>query len=140
MVNGIKDANLITIYRFVCEFEKNIKQMPGHYDINNRDIDRFIRKIDLYIGTISKEHKRKAIEHSFYLLFDQYKRSKISKDDVAHHLMRHIRNSFSHGNMSQKNDIVSISDYNEKCNTMDGRIPIKSLLELIDLLKNSYHE
>ena len=137
-VNDLTKDEICLLYKFVCEYEENIKDYPRSFDISTKELERLIRDNDLYLDTYAQKNFSKAYKHSSHILFEQYVRSKVSKDDKAHHLMRHIRNAIAHGNIKRlSGDLISLKDHNGKRYTMDGKISIKLLFQLIESLVNS---
>lgn len=137
-VNGLTKDEICRLYQFVCTYEYDIKEYPTHFDITSKDIEKLKKECDLYFDTLAKKNFSKAYKYSYYILYEQNKRSKASKDDKAHHLMRHIRNSIAHGRIKKNpGDILIIKDCNNTKDTMEGKISVKLLYRLIDVLIKS---
>ena len=145
IVQGLTPIDIVRLFQYVCEYETNVKVAPGKFDISCKRINKIKNKFDIYFDTCAKRNIPKAKKHRFYLLFEQTKNSKASKDDKAHHLMRHIRNSIAHGYISKRSvkknkgieEIIEITDKNHDRNTMCGEISINAFYQLIqELLKS----
>lgn len=91
IIQGLESIDIVRLFQYVREYENNIKSNPGNFDINYKDVDKIKTKYDIYYDTCAKRNISKAKKHKFYLLFEQTKNSKASKDDKAHHLLRNIR-------------------------------------------------
>lgn len=138
IINGLTKEEICQLYQFVCDYEENIKFYPTCFDITTKKIEKFKKEYDLFFDTLAKRNFAKAYKHSYYFLYEQNKNSKASKDDKAHHLLRHIRNSIAHGKIKKNaGDILVLKDCNTTKDTMEGKIPSKLLFQLIDVLIKS---
>lgn len=137
-INGLTKEEICQLYQFVCDYEENIKLYPTQFDITTKEIEKLKKECDLFFDTLAKKNFPKAYKHSYYILYEQNKNSKASKDDKAHHLMRHIRNSIAHGRIKKNaGDILVLKDRNDIKDTMEGKISSKLLFRLIDVLIKS---
>ena len=119
---------------FLFLYEQEIKQRYGHYNFDDQKLEQFCAE-----KKVLKKGKRNCKEH-YYFCFDT-KKIKISNkgkvNDVAHHLLRHIRNSIAHGNIKN----LKLYDYNSAHNqTMQAHLPIDFLWDYIDILLNTYKQ
>lgn len=145
IISGLTPIDIVRLYQYVCEYEDNVKEIPGEFDINNKEIDKIKNKYDIYFETCAKRNLSKARKHAYFLLFEQTRNSKASKDDKAHHLMRHIRNSIAHGHITKRTvkknkvnvEIFEITDKNHYRDTMWGQISASALFQLLSTLINS---
>lgn len=145
IIQGLAPIDIVRLFQYVCEHENNVKSNPGKFDISYKGINKIKNKYDIHFGTCAQRNISKAKKHKFYLLFEQKKNSKASKDDKAHHLMRHIRNSIAHGYIKKKSikknkaniEIFEITDKNPYRNTMRGEISVPALFQLISELIKS---
>lgn len=138
--NNLSPIDVVNLYHYICEYESFIKHEPGQFDISNKELDKFIRHYDIYFDTCAKKNVSKAKKHDHYMLFEQNKNSKASKNDKAHHLLRHIRNSIAHGWISKvdgKTERYNLTDNNGRKDTMWGYIGVKVLYQLITKLIES---
>lgn len=145
IIQGLTPLDIVRLFQYVYEYEGNIKESPGEFDISYNGIDKIKSKYDIYFDTCARKNLAKARKHQFYLLFEQTKNSKASKDDKAHHLMRHIRNSIAHGHITKRSikknkvnvEIFEITDKNHYRDTMWGQISASALFQLLSELINS---
>lgn len=140
IVNGLSPIDISNLYSFLCFYEQEIKKYPGSFDITKKTIDKFINKQDIYLDTCNKKKLAKAKKHKYYFLYDQQKNSKASKNDKAHHLLRHIRNSIAHGRVKisiKDKKTYEMTDFNGYRNTMYGLISLPVLYQLITILFKS---
>lgn len=145
IISGLTPIDIVRLFQYVCEYEDNVKETPGEFDINYKGIDKIKSKYDIYFDTCAKRNLSKARKHSYFLLFEQTRNSKASKDDKAHHLMRHIRNSIAHGHITKRTvkknkvnvEIFEITDKNHYRDTMWGQISVSALFQLLSALINS---
>lgn len=143
IIQNLSPIDISNLYLYLYDYENEIKGAPGSFDITNKMIDEFIKKHDIYLDTCNKKKLTTAKKHKFYFLFDQQKNSKVSKDDKAHHLLRHIRNSIAHcliKRNDQNSNVYEMTDSNGHRNTMYGYINTSVFYQLITLLIQSKHK
>lgn len=112
----------------------------GEFDINNGDIKAFIKNNDFYIEKYGKRNKKKAFEHNNYIVFVSNRYN--GKFDLAHDILRHIRNAIAHSLVSKKSNkrkngdvYYSLTDYNKNGNeSMIGQCRLDLFYSLIDAL------
>lgn len=138
MTNRLNQKEISYLYNYLVTFEKEIKDKAGLYNIEEKFLRNFLCKEDIFLTTMAKSSVVKARRHQYYIRFEQNKRNPISNTDVAHHLMRHIRNSIAHGNLFKSNkDVYIFTDTNGKNDTMEGKLPMEKFNKLLELLQNS---
>ena len=130
--NPLNQKNTIKCYSYLARYEKEVKENGGQYNIEH--IQDFLADNDIYLETLTKNNMRRAVKHNNWILFEQNKRNKSSKDDVAHHLLRHIRNSIAHVYITKYNGDIHIEDYQNNRKTMQGKISEDLFFLLIDKL------
>lgn len=89
-INNLSKEEINSFYDFVCDYELNIKNKYGNYNLNDTKLIAFCAT-----NHIALKNKRSKLPYLFWFSTHQDKRTKIN--DKAHHLMRHIRNAFAHG-------------------------------------------
>lgn len=100
--NKLSKENIIALYEYLCEYEKEIKPYPESYDYMNDGFQRFIRQNNIFLNSLAPTHRKTAQKKgSNYILYDS-KRNTSSGKDKVHHLLRHIRNSIAHGQISKE--------------------------------------
>lgn len=141
VINGLNSVDVEKLYIYVCEYAANIEGNPGSFDITNPTLCELLKKHDIYLDSFNKTNVAKTKRHVNYILFEQYVKSKASRNDKAHHLLRHLRNSIAHGlikKIKTKNiEYYELADKNEKRGTMMGTIKVQVFYSLIENLINS---
>lgn len=134
----ISKQDKVFLYDYLCEFENEIKQHFGCYDFNDKKLQRFLFDHDIYIGAYNKTNRKKIIKHKYYLLFEQ-KKTKGKRNDVVHHLFRHVRNSVAHGHVIKSGrNKLRFDDFSKNDNkTMEGIIDQKVFQLLMEKLKSA---
>lgn len=113
--NNLSKEDVCKFYEFVCAFEKTYKHEFGSFDIDNPCVQKFCEDNDIALG---KRPKRQ-----FRFVFEAYKPKNKLQNDKAHHLLRHIRNSFCHGLVTKRGRFFTLKDYNKAGNlSMDAQI------------------
>ena len=137
--NSISEADKAKMFDYLKEYQENIKKNFGEYDIMNKKLLKFLSTNDIFIGRMNKKCIEKSKRHQYYMLFEQDK-PRNKDNDVAHHLLRHIRNSIAHGRIDKKGNVFfKLEDYstNGLTKTMIGLLNYKLFFELIDQLQNT---
>lgn len=113
------------MYGFLYNFEHYIAQRSGEFNIDSSELNQFIRNNNIEIKPVSKSKYVTDLPKRDYIVF-LYGDHKEAYDDKAHDLLRHIRNSISHGNIekvSPKRAIFDLTDKNKNKNiTLRGNI------------------
>lgn len=127
-------------YKFIHEFETEISKQPGRYNYDSPKFQKFLKEKDIEIKPVSKSKYIKDLPRNNYITFI-YGDHKDPYDDKAHDLLRHIRNSISHGLISKtapSKRIFDISDRNKnKSLTLRSNINEDLFFELIYKLKET---
>ena len=121
-INNLSKEEINSFYDFVCDYELNIKNKYGNYNLNDTKLIAFCAT-----NHIALKNKRSKLPYLFWFSTHQDKRTKIN--DKAHHLMRHIRNAFAHGLIKKEGKSIS--------NTMGGHIRCDLFWAMLDLLKHT---
>lgn len=122
---------------FLFLYEQEINKRYGHYDFNSPQLERFCKEND-----VLKKGKRNCKTRYFFWFDTKTGTSDKGKiNDIAHHLLRHIRNAIAHGNIKKENKILKLYDYNTTSKqTMQAHLPINFLWKYIDILINTYEQ
>lgn len=132
--NHISEKNAENLYDYLCLFEKKIGVNFGNYDIDAKKVQKFLVDEDIFLGRLNKKDKKRSSKHKYSILFEATKPRK-KKNDVAHHLLRHFRNSIAHANIeTNKKDYFSFSDYHKENETMKGKLLMRHYFKLIELI------
>lgn len=141
IINGLQVKDVILLYNYLSMYEISVKEFSGKFDIDDKKVKTFLDRYDIYLTTMAKKNLSKANKHKLYVRFEQKKNSKASGSDIAHHLLRHIRNSIAHVRIEkQAGDIYVLTDNNGKVDTMETKLPEKVLKGLIEVLLKSKHK
>lgn len=125
--NNLSKGDIVSFYSFVCLYEQEIKHCFGQFNIDSPAVVTFCQTNDIAFG---KRPKR-----IYRFVFEAYKPKGKPDNDKAHHLLRHIRNSFCHSLISKQGKCFVIKDFNRAGNlSMDAIIREDLLWSLIDLL------
>lgn len=136
--NVISEQDKAKMFDFLKYFQDDICSHFGEYDICSKEVQKFLSKNGIYLGRMNKSCRQKALKSKFYILFEHNK-PKGKDNDIAHHLLRHIRNAIAHGRIEKNgSDKFKLQDFNPKSQSesMFGIIDYKLFFKLIDLLKN----
>ena len=130
-INNLSKEEINSFYDFVCDYELNIKNKYGNYNLNDTKLIAFCAT-----NHIALKNKRSKLPYLFWFTTHQDKRTKIN--DKAHHLMRHIRNAFAHGLIKKEGKNFTFQDYSTiGTQTMGGHIRCDLFWAMLDLLKHT---
>lgn len=122
--NNLSKEDVCKFYEFVCAFEKTYKSKFGSFDIDKPSVQKFCEDNDIALG---KRPKRQ-----FRFIFEAYKPKNRPQNDKAHHLLRHIRNSFCHSLVTKRGRVFTLKDYSKTGNiSMEAQIREDLLWSLI---------
>lgn len=134
------------VFMFDCLKKLNdaIKDSFGEYSFNNSAISAFLKDNEIFIGKYGKNNNLKAkTKQNFLTCYpNEYVKRVRKQEDFAHDILRHIRNSIAHSNVS-KNGIkgykfYTFVDYNSRGNeSAKGKIRVDLLGSLIDAIINT---
>lgn len=135
---GLTQDDYADFGKFVAIYNSAVEDYSGHFNWTSEKFVFFCKSN----GITQKGTKQKRVQENHFW-FDAQKTQKMELNDFAHHFLRHIRNSFSHGNIvvyrEKKNrKYYEIKDY--KINdsglsqTMSGRIRSDLLWGMIEIL------
>lgn len=136
----LEDKDVIVLYKYLCEYEKFLKNEYGQFNIYDEKIKRFKNDNKLYLGSINRmDDKKRAVKSNNYLLWKEGSlKSKNSNVDRAHALLRRIRNAFAHGNLiDNQNGTFHLKDADDNGPTLDGTISYSLLYQLIEELRKT---
>lgn len=105
--------------RFVIYFEKEIKPHRGEYNWENSSFKDYCKRIG--IKWRKEIGSRKGYEGFFIKVA---RKNNNEPRDCAHCFLRHIRNSFAHGNICKDKTYYILTDY-EKNNNQSMAFKIK---------------
>ena len=139
-----KEKDIPRLFEYLMQYPNEIEKYKGWFNFNDKDVDKFLNRNDIFHGSYNNTNINKSQKHQWHLIFEQRKDSKKSGSDVAHHLLRHIRNAIAQANIEkiQKKEhkvnrhILYLKDYSitGSNQTMDGKIEINLLHSLIKLI------
>lgn len=128
-------------YKFIHEFETDISQNPGRYNFDSPEFQKYLNEKNIIIKPVSKSKYIKDLSGNNYIIF-VYGDHADPYDDKAHDLLRHLRNSISHGLISKTSSskrIFDITDRNRfKSLTLRSNIDEDLFFELIRKLKETF--
>ena len=97
----------------------------GCYNINDLEVRKLREENGIVLGSRPKRNYR--------FVFEANKPKNKSDNDKAHHLLRHIRNSFCHGLVTKKGRKFTLKDRNKVGNiSMEADIRDDLLWSLLD--------
>lgn len=124
-INNLSKDDVCKFYDFVCAFEGKYKTKFGDYNIEAPEVKKFCKENGIVFG--------KRPKSSFNFVFEANKPKNKNNNDKAHHLLRHIRNSFCHGLVTKKRDRFILEDHNKTGNiSMKAQIRGDLLWSLLD--------
>jgi hypothetical protein len=134
-----KRDDMPTLYAYLVNYEKDIKSKSGSFDINSASFASFCKSNNIkWKNSLEKRELDKKDKSENYFFFNTTQK-KISKNDTAHHLLRHIRNSIAHALVSKKDNYYILIDKNSNLNiSMTAKIRIDLFDSFItELIKTS---
>lgn len=116
--SNLTQKEIAQFYDYLCEYEANIKKDYGRFHFDAPNFQQFCKTNNIKPkGKNTKNQK----DNSFWFSTHQDKGRKVN--DIAHHLLRHIRNSFAHGLIKKAGENFVFEDYNTMTRqTMGGRM------------------
>jgi len=126
-IKNLSKEDILFLYNYVIRFESDIRDNYGKYDFESTSLDRFCK-----LNQIKKKGRIDSKgENQFWFTAKKLKGQSVN--DVAHHLLRHIRNSISHALVTKKGKYYFLEDYNQNATqTMGGKIRMDLLPSFID--------
>lgn len=145
MAKKLSDTNKTKFYDFVVQFEKEISHNFLHYNLKNDRVVSFCNENKILIGPYNKRNKESTHQYRHFILWDDTKPDKyknIKGNDSAHNLLRHLRNSMAHGNISMENrQRFRMFDYNGNGKeTMTGQISSILFYGIIERIIQTYNK
>lgn len=139
MKQKLSERNKVKIYDYISLYEWNISKRFGEFNLKDTDLISFRESNSILLGSLCNSNKDKIRKYKFFILWDDDKPSKYNKDvknDSAHNLLRHIRNSMAHGLIFAENrQKFALEDLNKNNNvSMYGKISSKLLFQLIEAI------
>lgn len=139
MKQKLSERNKVKIYDYISLYEWNISKRFGEFNLKDTDLISFRESNSILLSSLCNSNKDKIRKYKFFILWDDDKPSKYNKDvknDSAHNLLRHIRNSMAHGLIFAENrQKFALEDLNKNNNvSMYGKISSKLLFQLIEAI------
>lgn len=135
---NISNEDKIRCFDFLSEFEESIKSNFGSYNIDDKHLRLFLKNNGIFLGKYNKRERSKALKSDYYIVFKQDKPHG-KKNDIVHHLLRHIRNSIAHCHIVKKGRskfyIADESTSGDK--TMEGYIDKEVFFSLLTQLQQT---
>lgn len=121
-INNLSVNDIEKFYNYLCDFEINHKASYGHFDFYDSQFQNFCDTNKIKQKGRNYKGKQDKNNGTLWFTANQDKKSKIN--DVGHHLLRHIRNSFAHGLVKKKGQFYYFEDFspNKTSQTMGGRM------------------
>lgn len=138
----LEDNDVLALYRYLFEYEKQLKNKRGQFNIYDENILKFKKDKELFLGSINREDdKKKAKKSKNYLLWKEGSlQKKHTNVDRAHALLRRIRNAFAHGDfVDNQKGFFLLKDVNDNQEVaLDGVISYNLLYQFVEELKNTF--
>lgn len=135
-INKLSEKDMINAYRFIYVFENEVYPNYGTFDFNSPVINNFCQEY-----RIKKKDKRNSKPSDNYFWFDSTKIQGALNNDYAHNFLRHVRNTFAHGNFKKvrgKKSYYIIEDYNKNnVQTMFGKINADLFWKYLSIVLNT---
>lgn len=118
-----KKDDIPRLYTFLVQYEKDIITKAGSFSINAPSFISFCKQNNIKCkNSLAKRELDRKDKNENYVYFSTTQ-TLVSKNDHAHHLLRHFRNSIAHALVSKKNNCYFLIDYNSNKNlSMTGKI------------------
>lgn len=120
-------------YDFICKYATEIEKHNDEFHLENQDVQTCLNENDIYIVEGLGKNKTKAKKHLQYVVWKKNQK----KTDHAYEVLTHVRNSLAHARLEKKDGFYLLNDYSGKQHTMEGKIKIDILNNLMELLSNS---
>ena len=142
MANKLSESNKARFYNFIVQYEKELCQDFGKFNIKDQTLASFCESNRILLGSDCTSNSNKISQYKYYILWDDRKpeKYKVKGNDSVHNLLRHLRNAMAHGNIiSENQQKFSLADFNEnKRRTMRGKISCTLLFSLLSCLIQTY--
>lgn len=126
-INNLSKEDICEFYKFVCLYEAQFKHIFGSFSLDDPAVRRFCDDNDIAFGKRPKKQ--------FKFVYEANKPKSAETNDKAHHLLRHIRNSFCHGLVTKKGRLFTLKDFNKAGNvSMEAHIREDLLWSLLDAI------
>ena len=120
-----KKDDIPRLYTFLVKYEKDLITKAGSFSINAPSFISFCKQNDIKCkNSLAKRELDRKDKNENYFYFSTTQ-TLVSKNDHAHHLLRHIRNSIAHALITKKKGFYLILDKNSSLNlSMTAKIRI----------------
>lgn len=132
----LSEGEKAAFYDYICKYANDIDKHEGEFHLENQDVQAFLSKNDIYIVEGLDDNRRQAETHSQYVIWKKNQ----NKKDHAYMVLKHIRNSMAHAHLKKNEEnFYVLEDQSGKKGqtTMEGKIKIDLLNNLLELLRNS---
>lgn len=135
-INKLSEEDIKRAYRFIYIFEKEVSNKFGTFDFENEEIEQFCNEHRIF-----KKTRRDTKPTDNYFWFNAKKPKNVRDNDIAHNLLRRIRNAMAHGNFKKERSkkafyVLEDFDKNNK-KTMYGRINADIFWDYLNIVLHS---
>ena len=127
---SLSKNDILKFYDFLYLFETQIKVCKTGYNINNSNLNSFLKKHSITLqvneGTIVRYTDKNKIVFN-----------KRSNESQCFSVFKHIRNAFAHGLIRKVKKLYILEDKDKKGLTMYGRVSANLLFSLISVLEKT---
>ncbi|MFR3330381.1 MAG: hypothetical protein ACLTSL_09520 [Odoribacter splanchnicus] len=134
--NNLSQEDIFKLYEYLTLFESNIKEYCGTFNFSDTRIQDFQDKANLVLRAYTANRYilgSSVKQNKYYLIFEAKKPKKEEYNDIAFHLLRHLRNSIAHALIRKKGKNFFLEDKNSNGSiTCQGNIRRDLFYELIN--------
>jgi hypothetical protein len=132
-INKLSKKDIEILYSYIYVYHKYISNYYGTFNYNAQEVKKFCLNNDIK----KKEYKNTKTKYN-YFWFSTYQDNKTKVNDIACHLLRHVRNSIAHVRFIKKRNKQAyyiLDDYdNNGIHTMHGVIRVDLFWDFINII------
>ena len=137
-INKLSQKNVLSLYQYLCEYTKEYAGNYGNFHWDDNSVTEFCKRNNI----VQKGARNRKYASNFFW-FEACKPKGQEYNDIAHHFLRHIRNSIAHANIckerKKQDSYFIINDYNENGKqTMHGRIKEDLFFAFVNIIINTF--
>ena len=132
--NNLTKDDILYFYEYLTEYADTLCLLFGQLNNKDSSIKKFQEENKLTLKSYSNcsDIKKANIRNDNYLVFEAHKPNGQDNNDIAFHILRHIRNSIAHALIKKEGKFFLINDKNKHGNdSCKGKIRCDLLPSLI---------
>lgn len=110
--NKLSKDNVALFYKYLCDYEYEYKNAYGKFNIEDDAFVKYCKDNGIQPKGNKNMRNVKGDIHGGYFWFTSHQiKTQNNENDKAHHLLRHIRNAFAHGLVTNDKKYFHFKDY-----------------------------